>query len=114
MDKCVFCELINGQTTTPFIYKDEKVVAFKDRHPKAPMHILVVPRQHIATLNDLNNEQFAIIGHLASLAVTIAKQFNHAQNGYRLVMNCNTDGDQTIFHVHMHLLAGRRLDRGMG
>ena len=114
MPECIFCGIIQGKLATQFIHTDNNVVAFEDIQPKAPVHILLVTRQHIATLNDLTENEHNLVAALTQTAVQLAKELGHAQKGYRLVMNCNEQGDQTIFHLHMHLLAGRKLNQGMG
>lgn len=114
MSNCIFCTIISGKSAAQFVCEDEQVVAFNDLHPQAPAHILIVPRQHIATLNDINTENNLILARLTNTAIKLAKKLGYADNGYRLIMNCNAHGEQTIFHVHLHLLAGRQLNQGMG
>ena len=109
MPDCLFCKLVAGDIPAAIVYEDERVVAFKDINPQAPTHLLVIPRRHIATLNDLAPEDDAIVGELTRRAAALAEEHGHADRGYRLVLNCNADAGQTVFHIHMHLLAGRRL-----
>ena len=95
------------------IYEDDKVAAFNDLNPQAPIHILIVPKVHISTLNDLTDENSEYIGRLAYAASKIAKEKGISENGYRLIMNCNHDAGQTVFHIHMHLLGGKPLKEGL-
>ena len=104
---CLFCKLAKGEINSDIVYDDDEVIAFRDIHPQAPHHILVIPRRHIATVNDTDPEDTALIGKLILTAQRVAKDLGVAEDGYRLVMNCNGHGGQTVFHVHLHLLAGR-------
>jgi histidine triad (HIT) family protein len=107
---CIFCKIAAGEIPTTLIYKDEHVVVFDDLNPQAPHHKLIIPRKHIATLNDLTPENSSMImGQLTLAAQHLAKQLDIAETGYRLVMNCNAAAGQTVFHIHMHLLGGRQL-----
>ena len=108
MADCLFCKIIAGQIPGAIVYQDERVVAFKDINPQAPMHVLVVPRRHIATLNDLAPEDDGLVGELVRRAAVIAKDHGHADRGYRTVFNCNADAGQTVFHIHLHVLGGKR------
>jgi len=109
MSDCLFCKLINGDIPTDIVYQDDDVFAFHDVSPQAPIHILVIPKQHIATINDTDESHQAVLGKLVLTAKKIAKEQGIADNGYRLVVNCNQDGGQTVFHIHLHLLGGRSL-----
>ena len=109
MADCLFCKIIAGQIPGNFVYQDETLVAFKDINPQAPMHVLVVPRRHIATINDLAPGDDSLIGVMTRRAAAIAKEQGHSERGYRTVFNCNADAGQTVFHIHMHVLGGRRL-----
>ena len=109
MSDCLFCKIIAGQIPGAMVYQDDTLVAFKDINPQAPMHVLVVPRRHIATLNDLTPADDALVGEMARRAAAIAKEHGHSDRGYRTVFNCNGDAGQTVFHIHMHVLGGRRL-----
>lgn len=106
---CLFCKIASGEIPAKIQHQDEKVVVFADIHPQAPVHLLIIPRHHIATLNDLTAQNSDIIGYMAQTAAKLATEMNIHENGYRCVMNCNADGGQTVFHIHMHLLAGRTL-----
>jgi len=104
---CLFCKLAKGEINSDIVFEDDDVIAFRDINPQAPHHILVIPRRHIATVNDANSEDAALIGKMTLAAQRVAKDLRVAEDGYRLVMNCNDHGGQTVFHVHLHLLAGR-------
>jgi len=106
---CLFCKITQGEIPTNIIYQDDLVVAFDDIHPKAPVHKLIIPRKHIATINDLTPEDNELIGHMMQVAKKLAKEFEVDQSGYRVIMNCNKDAGQEVFHLHMHLLGGRAL-----
>ena len=106
---CLFCKIANGEMNATVIYEDDKVLAFDDIHPQAAQHKIIIPRKHIATANDIQTEDSHLIGHMVQTAATLAKQLEIAEEGYRLVMNCNALGGQTVFHIHLHLLGGRSL-----
>jgi histidine triad (HIT) family protein len=107
---CLFCKIAEGSVKATIIYQDDKVVAFDDIHPQAKEHKIIIPRKHIATLNDLHDEDNPLVGQMVQTAIKLAKELNIADQGYRLVMNCNADGGQTVFHIHIHLLGGRHLN----
>lgn len=109
MSDCLFCKLIAGQIPATIVYQNDHVVAFKDITPQAPTHVLVVPRRHIPSLNDLAAEDDALIGEIVRSAAAIAKDNGHGAGGYRAVFNCNADAGQTVFHLHLHLLGGRKM-----
>lgn len=109
MTDCLFCKIAQGEIKSDFVYADDDVVAFKDINPQAPHHYLCIPRQHISTLNDLTPEQEPIVGKLVSAAAKIAAKLGVAEDGYRVVMNCNKNGGQTVFHIHLHFMAGRQM-----
>ena len=109
MADCLFCRIIAGDIKGAIVYQDDRVVAFKDINPQAPMHVLVVPRRHIATLNDLTSEDDGLVGELTRRAAALAKEHGYGDRGYRTVFNCNADAGQTVFHIHLHVLGGRRL-----
>lgn len=106
---CLFCRIVAGEIPADILRENEHVVAFDDSNPQAPTHVLVVPRRHIATLNELGPDDAPLVGELVAMARDVARQRGHADAGYRTVFNCNADGGQSVFHIHLHLLAGRRL-----
>lgn len=109
MTDCIFCKIAAGEIPATKVYDDGEVLAFRDINPEAPVHLLVIPRRHIATLNDLTEADATLIGRLYLAAKQVATELGVAENGYRTVINCNRDAGQIVFHVHMHLLAGREL-----
>ena len=106
---CLFCKIVAGDLDADIIYESDNAIAFRDINPKAPTHVLIIPRQHIATINDIDPEHEAIVGSLFSAARSIAAQEGLSEDGYRAVMNCNEAAGQTVFHLHLHLLGGRTL-----
>ncbi len=109
MDDCIFCKIAAGEIPAERVYEDDAVVGFRDLSPQAPTHVLVIPRRHIATLNDLQPEDGAVMGRLFLAAKEIAAREGFAETGYRTVVNCNEAGGQTVFHIHLHLLGGRMM-----
>ncbi len=109
MADCLFCKLIAGQIPATIVHQSDHLVAFKDITPQAPTHVLIVPRRHIASLNDLSAADDALVGEMVRSAAAIAKENGHAEHGYRTVFNCNADAGQTVFHLHLHLLGGRKM-----
>ena len=109
MPDCLFCKIIGGQIPGQFVHQDDQLVAIKDINPEAPLHVLIIPRRHIATLNDLAAPDDGLIGAMHRAAAVIADDNGYAERGYRTVFNCNRDAGQTVFHLHLHLLAGRGL-----
>jgi histidine triad (HIT) family protein len=107
MSDCLFCKIIAGQIPSEIAYQDEHCVAFRDINPAAPMHYLIVPRTHVATVNDATAENAELFGRLYVAAANLARQLGVDARGYRLVTNCNKDAGQVIFHVHVHFLAGQ-------
>ena len=106
---CLFCKLIAREIPADIVFEDDAVIAFRDIAPQAPTHILIIPKRHISTLNDLSEEDCALVGRLQFTAQKIAKTLGIADEGYRVVMNCNEAGGQTVYHIHMHLLGGREM-----
>lgn len=106
---CLFCKMVAGQIQPDKVYEDSRILALRDINPQAPTHVLVIPKKHIATLNDLEPEDVELTGALLATAVRIAKESGLAERGYRVVMNCNADAGQSVFHIHLHLLGGRVL-----
>jgi histidine triad (HIT) family protein len=106
---CLFCKIVSGQIKAAVVYEDEQLMAFKDINPQAPTHVLVIPRRHISSLNDLAASDDGLVGEMIRRAAALAKEHGHAEGGYRTVFNCNADAGQTVFHIHAHLLAGRSM-----
>ena len=109
MSDCIFCKIVAGTIPSAKVHEDEHCIAFRDLHPAAPTHVLVVPRKHLATMNDLAAADAPLAGHLLFTGAQVAKKLGHADDGYRLVFNTNRDAGQSVFHIHLHLLAGRAL-----
>lgn len=106
---CFFCKIANKEVKADVVYENEDLIAFRDINPQAPTHILVIPKKHIATLNDAEEQDAALLGKINLAASKIAKDLDFAKDGYRVVMNCNSHGGQTVYHIHLHLLAGRQM-----
>jgi histidine triad (HIT) family protein len=111
---CIFCKIVAGQIPSDVVFTDDRVIAFRDISPMAPVHLLIIPREHIASLNDITEQQTVLIGHMAQVAKQLAKQQGIATKGYRVVINCGPQGGQVMQHLHMHLLGGRELSGGLG
>ena len=105
----IFSRIIAGELPADIVHRDERVTAFRDINPAAPTHILIVPNREIPTVNDLVDEDAALAGHMMLVARDLAKSEGIAESGYRLIVNCNRDGNQEVFHLHMHLIGGRPL-----
>ena len=105
---CIFCKIIKGEIPSKNVYEDEVCIAFNDISPQAPVHILIIPRKHIASLNEVEKSDADILGHLLLKTSEIAKNLGIAEDGYRVVVNTNEKGGQTVFHLHVHLLGGRQ------
>lgn len=106
-DDCIFCKVADGRVPSKLVFEDDVCVAFNDLNPQAPMHILIIPREHVDSLDKAGEKESTVLGHLLLTAANIARNQGFAQNGYRVVINTNADGGQTVFHLHVHLLAGR-------
>ncbi len=104
---CLFCKMVAGEIQPDTVYEDDDVLAFRDINPQAPTHVLIIPKRHISTINDLQPEDAELVGKLYLVAAKIAKIEGFAEDGYRVVMNCNEAGGQSVFHIHLHLLGGR-------
>ncbi|KXK10788.1 MAG: HIT family protein [Chloroflexi bacterium OLB14] len=113
MTDCIFCKIIAGEIPSTNVYKDEQATAFRDINPAAPTHILIVPNKHIDSVNFLTTDDEQLIGHLFMVAKNLAEKEGIAESGYRLTMNTNQEGGQTVFHIHLHLLGGRQM-KGFG
>jgi histidine triad (HIT) family protein len=105
----IFSKIVQGDSPAEILYRDELVTAFKDINPAAPVHILIVPNREIATANDLRREDEAVAGRMLVVAARLAREAGIAENGYRIILNCNRHGGQTVYHLHLHLLGGRPL-----
>ncbi|WP_257453382.1 histidine triad nucleotide-binding protein [Archangium lipolyticum] len=110
MSDCIFCKIRDGQVPARAVHRDEQCMAIEDINPQAPTHLLVIPLEHIPTVNDLTVDHRALVGHLYLTAAKLARQRGIADNGYRLVMNTHRDAGQTVFHIHLHVLGGRPLE----
>jgi len=106
---CLFCRIISGEIPASKVYEDDRVVAFNDINPQAPMHVLVVPREHVATVNDLVEGHDALVGAMLRRAAAIARERGYDGSGYRTVFNCNAQAGQSVFHLHLHVLGGRAM-----
>lgn len=107
MADCLFCRIATGEIPADIVYQDDDLIVFNDISPQAPTHVLIVPRRHIATLNDLAPDDATLVGRMVHRAREIAAERGHAKAGYRTVFNCNAEAGQSVFHIHLHLLAGR-------
>lgn len=113
-DSCIFCKIISGEAKATILYQDDQVTAFRDTHPVAPTHILIVPNRHIESVAALEVEEEQLIGHLFTTARKLAEQEGIAKGGYRLITNTGPNGGQTVFHLHLHLIGGQRMRYPMG
>jgi histidine triad (HIT) family protein len=104
---CLFCKIVEKKIPSKIVYEDERVLAFEDINPQAPIHILVIPKKHISTSLEIKSDDNELVGYMFQAANKIAKERNIAERGFRLVMNCNRESGQTVFHIHLHLLGGR-------
>ena len=109
MDDCIFCKLINREIPAKILYEDNQIIAFEDINPQAPTHILLIPKEHFASLNDIPEEKKEILSHLLLQARNIAQDLGIKENGYRIVLNTGKNSGQDVFHIHFHLLGGRRM-----
>ncbi|EPJ46543.1 MAG: histidine triad (HIT) protein [Osedax symbiont Rs2] len=106
---CLFCKIINREIPAKIIYEDDEMIAFDDIQPKAPQHFLVIPKKHISTLNDLTDSDVPLMGKLLKTASHLAAKVGIAESGYRTVFNCNKEGGQVIYHIHLHVMGGKQL-----
>jgi histidine triad (HIT) family protein len=107
--ECLFCKVAAGEVPAQIVHQDARLVAFRDINPQAPLHVLIVPRRHIPTLNDLTADDDGLVGEMLRLAAAVAREHGHAERGYRTVFNCQRDAGQSVFHIHLHVLGGRSL-----
>lgn len=109
MNDCLFCKIISGEIPSTKVYENDDVLAFRDISPQAPEHIVIIPKKHINSANELNEENAEVVGKVFLAAAKIARDLGFSEKGYRIVNNCGKDGGQTVMHLHFHLLAGRNL-----
>ena len=109
MANCIFCKIANGEIPAKKIYEDDMVLAFNDISPEAPVHILVIPKEHIQSVNDINEENSEVIAHIFMVINKLVRELNIAHTGYRIINNCGEEGGQTVNHIHFHVLGGRSL-----
>jgi len=114
MSNCIFCEIVQGKIPCTKVYEDEHILAFDDISPMAPAHVIIVPKKHVATLMDLDAQEGDLAGHLMLAAQKVAQIKGIAAKGFRTVINCNAEGGQVVFHLHMHVLGGRKLEDQLG
>ncbi|MBI80053.1 MAG: histidine triad nucleotide-binding protein [Pseudomonadota bacterium] len=112
MSDCIFCKIISGDMPTDIIYEDNDFFCFKDIKPKAPTHLLLIPKKHISTLNDIVEEEYPVMGHLFKVAKLLSEKFDLP--GYRVIINVNPEGGQEVYHLHMHILGGRQMKSSFG
>jgi histidine triad (HIT) family protein len=113
-DSCIFCKIVSNEAKATIVYRDEQVTAFRDIHPVAPTHILIVPNRHIESVNALEAEDEPLMGRLFTTAKRLAREAGIEKDGYRLIANTGIDGGQTVFHIHLHLIGGQRMRHPMG
>ena len=114
MIDCIFCKIIAGEIPSMQVYVDDRVTAFRDINPVSPTHVLIIPNEHIASVNDLTRDDEALVGHMFTVAQQIAADEGINESGYRLIINTGPDGGQEVFHIHLHLLGGQRMRHPMG
>lgn len=106
---CLFCKIVNKEISSEVVYEDEEILAFKDIHPAAPIHILVIPKKHISSVVELTKEDEKLVGKIYTVINKIARQENFSEKGFRVIVNCGEDGGQEVGHLHFHILAGKKL-----
>jgi histidine triad (HIT) family protein len=111
---CIFCKIVAGEIPSTKVYEDEEIIAFRDINPQAPVHIVIIPRQHIASLSDLSQGDSALVGRMVTAANKLAKDEGISEKGYRVVINCGPEGGQLVPHLHLHLVGGRKLSDQVG
>lgn len=111
MDNCLFCKIIEGSIPSKKVYEDDQFVGIQDIQPAAPVHVLIIPKKHIPSINEVEQDDFVLIGELHRVAQELTKRLGIAESGYRLINNCGKDGEQTVNHLHYHLLGGKKLGR---
>ncbi len=111
---CIFCQIVTGKVPSEILYQDEEIIAFRDINPQAPVHLVIIPKKHILCLTHLTEAESPLIGHMVNTANQLAKREGISEGGYRLVINCGEEGGQSVPHLHIHLLGGRRLSNALG
>ena len=111
---CIFCQIASGKIPGDIVYEDQEIIAFRDIKPKAPVHLIIIPRKHIPSLDQLNESDSALVGRMVAVGNKLAKDEGVAQKGYRLAVNCGKEGGQLVPHLHIHLLGGRQLSDSLG
>ncbi len=106
---CLFCKILSGDIPAEIVYENDEMLAFRDINPQAPTHVLLIPRKHVATINDMTEDDVSDVGRLFLAAAEIAAEEGIAEDGYRVVMNCNAGAGQSVFHLHLHLMGGRQM-----
>lgn len=114
MEDCLFCRIVKREIPSSIVYEDDLILGFKDIQPQAPVHVLLIPKVHISSMNDIEKEHGEIIAHLISVVPQVAEKMGIKDSGYRVVVNCGEDGGQTVFHLHYHILGGKTLDTRFG
>ncbi len=114
MNECIFCKIVSGEMDATIVYKDEQVTAFRDIHPVAPTHILVVPNRHLASTNEVTEQDEQLLGHMLAVVKPIAEQEGIAESGYRLIINTGPDANQVVYHLHLHIIGGQHMRHPMG
>jgi len=114
MSDCIFCKIVRGEIPCAKVYEDDNVLAFDDIHPMAPVHVVIIPKKHISTLMDVDTAKEGIVNDLTAAAQKVARMSNIAESGFRVAINCNAEGGQVVFHLHMHVLGGRKLHDELG
>ncbi len=109
MAECLFCRIVDKEIPAEIVFESNKLLAFKDVDPQAPVHILIIPKEHITTTNDLSNKHKELIGDILLTAKRLASDYDIAKDGYRILFNCNKNGGQAVYHIHLHLLGGRQM-----
>ena len=109
VEDCVFCKIVKGEIPSKKVYEDDEILAFKDINPAAPIHVLIIPKKHIATLLEISDEDSALMGKIMQVVQKLAKQLGIEEKGFRLIANCGPDSGQEVMHIHFHLLAGRHM-----
>lgn len=112
MEECIFCKIVNGEINSEIVYEDDKILAFKDVNPQAPVHILIIPKEHIPTVMDIEDTE--LVADIYKIAQKLAREYDIADDGFRVVVNCNDQGGQVVYHIHFHLLGGKELSGKLG